>query len=59
MGMIRNVKVAAESKQVKESVLFHEEPQVPITVVCIMRGVNIVPLTFNEPDIFISLSRIH
>lgn len=58
MGMIRNINVAAKAKQVKESVLFDEEPQVSITVVCIMKGVNIVSLTFYEPEILISLSRI-
>lgn len=58
MGMIRNINVAAKAKQVKESVLFDEEPQVSITVVCIMTGVNIVSLTFYEPEILISLSII-
>lgn len=59
MGMIRNLKVSAKAKWVKENILFGEEPQVPITVLCIMKGVNIVPLLFNEPEIIISLSRIH
>lgn len=58
MGMIRNIKVATKAKQVKESVLFDEEPQVSITVVCIMKGINIVSLTFYEPEILISHLRI-
>lgn len=53
MGMIRNVKVAVKAKQVKESVLFVKEPQLPVTVVCIMKSVNIVPLLFNEPETLI------